>query len=114
MVSVGKKSTTAARASSRLQSASSGVARRRAVRVATIVFESAALCRCDCSLSLTGLSRVAGAQILEQVAVKKQQDARSVRLHAGRMQIVTAAAVLDIPSVLQPASRNHAEQQPAF
>ncbi len=36
-LSVGKKSTTAARASSRLQSARSGVARRRAERVATIV-----------------------------------------------------------------------------
>ena len=37
MVLVGKKSTTAARASSRLQSARSGVLWRRAVRVATIV-----------------------------------------------------------------------------
>ena len=37
MVSVGKKSATAARASSRLQSARSGVLWRRAVRVATIV-----------------------------------------------------------------------------
>ena len=51
MVSVGKKSTTAARASSRLQSTRSGVARRLVERVATIVRPRSLELRCSAVLS---------------------------------------------------------------